>query len=302
MHGQTVARMLLVITLIVTAHTIKPFSVKNITSHLLYSSRSLAVILPDSLRSSFNHTNQLALTLSNSIFSDVQPGPRWSKKTAADSGSIALDHKQLVDIPSYEIGSAAKTTGGSLKPGLIANPVGDQSIEETDSISLEEAIETRIADEAASTAAAEVASEPSPVAWPAPHVFPSAIPIALPVLRITKECVLRKRIQPIRIEMFRILPQRMPMIYEPKRPGCDPPPGKQVKLIAFLEETRERLKSNRVRVEQSIFTMLECEEQEAEATAEDYAAELLEQASTAHEFDGLSIPGMHQRNDNCAFP
>jgi len=208
----------------------------------------------------------------------------------------------LTDIPSDEPGAAVKTARGSLKPGLIADPVGDQLIEETDSISLEEAAEIRVADEEASTAAAAVAPEPTPAVLPAPRAFPSAIPIALPVLRVTKECVLLKRIQPIRIEMLRILPQRMQIIYEPKRSGCDKLNGKQGKLIAFLDETGERLKSNRVRVEQSIFTMLECEEQEAKATAEDYAAELLKQASTPHEFDGLSIPGMQQRSDNCAIP
>jgi hypothetical protein len=62
------ARILLVITLIVTAHVIKPFSFKNVSTHLLYSSRSFAFVLPDSARSRFDHANQLAMTFSNTLF------------------------------------------------------------------------------------------------------------------------------------------------------------------------------------------------------------------------------------------
>jgi hypothetical protein len=263
MLGQTVARILLVITLIVTAHAIKPFSAKNITSHLLYLTRSLAVILPDSARSGFDQANQLALTLSNRLFSDEQTGLRRSRAISADSGSITINSEPSTDITSYEIGAPIKKARASMKRQSIeVNSIDSDLIE---------------------LAGTETLSEPIPAGWAVPREFPAAMPLALPVLRLKMECALLKRIQPIRVDLFHLMPPKMRIIYEPKKAGCDKLNGKQTKLIAFLEKTEERLKSDWIRAERSVITMVECEE-----TEEDYAAESQELPSSTQEFDGLA--------------
>ncbi|MBO0797443.1 MAG: hypothetical protein J2P31_01350 [Blastocatellia bacterium] len=112
MLGRTLARISVVFLLIALAHAIKPFTVKNITSHLLYSSRSLAFILPDSMRSRFERANQLALSLSNSLFSDKQSG--WPQKAIADS-VVEGKSEMLADITEFEAESAVKMEKDSLK-------------------------------------------------------------------------------------------------------------------------------------------------------------------------------------------
>jgi hypothetical protein len=275
MLGQTVARILLVITLIVTAHAIKPFSVKNITTHLLYLSRSLAVILPDSARSGFDQANQLALTLSNSLFSDRQTGLRWSQERSTGEHSIAINSKPSTDITSYEIWAPVKKARAAMKRQSIAvNSIKSDLIELTGLSDTAESAGDGATDELAATEAEqpEPAAEPRPAVLKVPREFPRAMPLALPVIRWKMDCALMKRIQPIRVDMFHLMPPtKLWIIYEPKRSGCDKPNGKQTKFIAFREETKERLKSNLVRVQQSIFTMQECEEEvpaEEESAAE----------------------------------
>jgi hypothetical protein len=265
MLGQTVARILIVITLIVTAHAIKPFSVKNISSHLLYLTRSLAFILPDSARSGFDQANKLALTLSNSLFSDRQTGLRWSQERSEWSNSIAINSKPSTDITSYETGPPIKKARASMKRQSIAvNTIKSDLIELAGLSDTAEVARDGATDESAATES-EPALKPRPAVLKVPREFPRAMPLALPVFRLKMDCALMKRIQPIRVEMFPLMPpSKRWMIYEPKKSGCDKPNGKQTKLIAFFEEAKER-----VRVERSIFTMLECEE---EGTAEEDSA------------------------------
>jgi hypothetical protein len=310
MLGQTVARILLVITLIVTAHAIKPFSAKNITSHLLYLSRSLAVILPDSARSGFDHANQLALTLSDSLFSDKQTGPRWSNETSARSGSIAINPKPSTDITSNEIGAPIKKARTSMRRQFIAvnsaaTSIDSDLIEMTGIFNTAEAAGGIATGGLTPTAVGhpEAVSEPRPAVLKFPRELPAATPLALPVIRLKMDCALLKRIQPIRLDRSHLRPPMMWRIYEPKKSGCDKSNGKQSKLIAFLEVTKEKLRFDRVRVERSIFTMLECEEEDKEVTTEeDSAAESQELNSYAQEFDGISVSVPQQYSENCTYP
>jgi hypothetical protein len=68
MAGKAILRAFLVLALIVTAHLIRPFSIKNVTQHLLYSARSFRFALPTQMRDKFDHANYLAVNLSNSLF------------------------------------------------------------------------------------------------------------------------------------------------------------------------------------------------------------------------------------------
>ena len=68
MAGKAITRAFLILALIVTAHVIKPFSIKSVTQHLLYSTKSFRFVLPTGLRERFDHANYLAINLSNSLF------------------------------------------------------------------------------------------------------------------------------------------------------------------------------------------------------------------------------------------
>ncbi len=72
MSGTNLIRILVILALVITAHTIKPFSVKNVSQHLLYSARTFSVVLPEPARSSFDDANLLALNLSESLFDSSQ--------------------------------------------------------------------------------------------------------------------------------------------------------------------------------------------------------------------------------------
>jgi hypothetical protein len=68
MAGKAITRAFLILALIVTAHMIKPFSIKNVTQHVLYSTKSFRFVLPVRLRDRFDHANYLAINLSNNLF------------------------------------------------------------------------------------------------------------------------------------------------------------------------------------------------------------------------------------------
>ncbi len=72
MKGQTVARILLIMLLIIAAHIIKPFSIGNVVGYVLSTSSSLASILPDTAREGFYQANFLAVTLSDSLLKEKE--------------------------------------------------------------------------------------------------------------------------------------------------------------------------------------------------------------------------------------
>lgn len=168
MLGRTLARISVVFLLIALAHAIKPFTVKNITSHFLYSSRSLAFILPDSMRSRFDRANQLALSLSNSLFSDKQIG--WPKKTIADS-KVAGKSEMLADITEFEAESAAKMEKDSLRQKR--NP-----------------------------AIRAAASKRAPVVLPTAHEFPTVFHFSFECSLIKKLQPIRFQLEPQRIRII----------------------------------------------------------------------------------------------------
>jgi hypothetical protein len=228
-----IARILIVITLIVTAHAIKPFSVKNISSHFLYSSRSLAFILPDSMRSGFDRANQLALTLSNSLFS----GDRMASTVV-----IAKQPDTFADLPPEEIAKAevpVKWAKVSLKRKLIV----DRSIKTFE---------------------------------PVPVVLPAVMPISLPVFYLSQECAYQKGIRSFRRDMFPLTPQRIRLIYEPKKSDCEKL-KKKIEMVALIEEARKKQKYE--------WTKMECKDGTKESKEKDYpATETQERSSDIQDF------------------
>jgi hypothetical protein len=84
MAGKVIIRASFVLALIITAHLIKPFSIKNVSQHLLYSTRSFRFALPIQLRDRFDHANYLAVNLSNSLFEDDEGIRGFPEEITAD--------------------------------------------------------------------------------------------------------------------------------------------------------------------------------------------------------------------------
>jgi len=98
MAGKAILRAFLVLALIVTAHLIKPFSVKNVTQHLLYSARSFRFALPPQLRDKFDHANYLAVNLSNSLFEADEGIRDFTKVMTTDLAFMPINVQPLNEV------------------------------------------------------------------------------------------------------------------------------------------------------------------------------------------------------------
>ncbi len=97
MAGKAIIRAFLILALIVTAHLIKPFSIKNVAQHLLYSTRSFRFVLPTQLREKFDYMNYLALNLSDGFFEADEGIRDFRRGMAADLAGGAIDLQPLDD-------------------------------------------------------------------------------------------------------------------------------------------------------------------------------------------------------------
>src|SRR5262249_16820489 len=98
MAGKAILRAFLILVLIVTAHMIKPFSIKNMTQHLLYSARSFKFVLPVRLRDKFDHANYLAINLSNSLFEAGKGVQNFANDTVADFAFAPIKVQPLDEV------------------------------------------------------------------------------------------------------------------------------------------------------------------------------------------------------------
>jgi hypothetical protein len=74
MLGTIAIRLALIVALIGVAHAIKPFSIKSVTQHLVYSTRSFSFILPNQTRAQVSLAGELALNLSDRLFEFGEAG------------------------------------------------------------------------------------------------------------------------------------------------------------------------------------------------------------------------------------
>ncbi len=104
MTGQAVIRTLFVIVLMITAHTIKPFSLSNLTTHMLGAARSFSFALPEAAVARIDHVNYLALAVGIGTAEQLA-APRM---LLADEGLLAYlgDDAQLE--PSAQSGRGDK--------------------------------------------------------------------------------------------------------------------------------------------------------------------------------------------------
>jgi hypothetical protein len=98
MAGKVILRAFLVLALIITANLIRPFSVKNVTQHVLYSARSFRFALPTQLREKFDHANYLAVNLSNSVFEADEGIRDFTRVITGDLAFSPIDVQSLEEV------------------------------------------------------------------------------------------------------------------------------------------------------------------------------------------------------------
>jgi hypothetical protein len=98
MAGKAILRAFLILALIATAHLIKPFSIKNVTRHALYSARSFRFVLPAQVRDKFDHANYLAVNLSDGLFEADEGIQDFTKDIAADLTFGPIDVQSLDEV------------------------------------------------------------------------------------------------------------------------------------------------------------------------------------------------------------
>ena len=130
MAGKAILRAFLILALVATAHLIRPFSIKNVTQHALYSARSFRFVLPAQLRDKFDHANYLAVNLSNGFFEADEGIRDFTRGMAADLAFGPINVQPLEEVnksatkqkPCQKKSSPAKRVNRNEKRGVIDSP------------------------------------------------------------------------------------------------------------------------------------------------------------------------------------
>jgi len=130
MAGKAILRAFLILALIATAHLIRPFSIKNVARHALYSARSFRFVLPAQARDKFDRANYLAVNLSDGLF-DADEGIRdFTKDMAADLAFGPINVQPLDEVnrsatkqkPCQKKSAPAKRVNRTEKRGVSDSP------------------------------------------------------------------------------------------------------------------------------------------------------------------------------------
>src|SRR5438128_1891975 len=98
MASKAIQRTLLVIVLIVTAHVLKPFSIRSMTKHLLRSANSFSFILPDGALCTLEQADYLARVLDGSFERVALPqAGDWNSYSVTQAKLPALARRQVVN-------------------------------------------------------------------------------------------------------------------------------------------------------------------------------------------------------------
>ncbi len=251
MSGKNVIRTILILALIVTAHTIKPFSIKSVTNHLLYSTRSFKFVLPVRLRDNFDHANYLALNLSNSLFETGKGIQGFVQNSMGDLAFAPIKVQPLDEVNK----SATKPR---TKPKSSAPAKRINRTEKNDT-----------ADLIASVNSDEIAPVELP---PAPAI--DATSVALPVFQpcltkvFTARAVINARLQPVEV------------LLALKRSDCQKLGATQNPVIVWIEEARKLKATVRIaekpKVQKVAVIASECEDQKTEVITEELEVEVAE--------------------------
>ena len=304
MTGQIITRILLVITLIVTAHVIKPFSVRNVTTHLLYSTRSFAFVLPDSARDQFDRVNLLALNFSNSLLDNRQGESVRTAGSAAESNLVAVQsqEQQRTGPVIKRLINKAKIAAKTEVRLAIRKDQGQEdelSGGGTDSSDVETVDEDTLAENNAT----DTASETAPIALPVIAVFSAAAPVVLPVTHINFVCALSK-VRPMKLEHLKyapILPRLIETNLKLKRSECVQQESKRVKLVALIEA--EKGKNPDSQIDRSFASIEDCEEMGTSVADSVADADLTvpkEETTDVKEVIEVIVPSFPPKPENCS--
>jgi len=257
MVGKAVTRAFFILALIVTAHAIKPFSIKSVTQHLLYSTRSFKFVLPARLRDNFDHANYLAINLSNSLFEAGKGIQNFAKDTAADFGLVAIKVQPLNEVNN----SATKQKPGPKKSSSAKRVI---KTERSD-----------IPDLVASVNSDEIMPVELP---PAPAV--EAIPIIAPYVQ---PCVTKLFPAKLTSLVAAAPPRPVEVMIALRKSDCEKREIMQGVLIHLIERANElnRLEAairlvGKPKAEKVSVIASECEDQKTEVVAEELQIEVAE--------------------------
>jgi hypothetical protein len=130
MAGKAILRVFLILALVATAHLIRPFSIKNITRHALYSARSFRFALPAQLRDKFDHANYMAVNLSDGLFEADEGIRDFTMDMAADLWFGPINVQPLEEVnksatkpkPSQKKSAPAKRVNRPEKRSVADSP------------------------------------------------------------------------------------------------------------------------------------------------------------------------------------
>jgi len=257
MAGKAITRAFLILALIVTAHIIKPFSIKSVTRHLLYSARSFKFVLPVRLRDKFDHANYLAINLSDSLFEAGKGIQHFAKDTAADFGFVAINVQPLDEVNK----SATKRKSGAKKSAPAKRVIRSEKNEIADLPNLSGLVASVNSDE----------------------IMPVELPPA-PEIEATR--IMAPVIQPCPMKLF---PARMITVVQ-ARPvevllalrnnDCEKRTVEKRLWIGLIEEKKGSKASIRIvekpSAKKASLGALECEERKTEVATEDFEIEIAE--------------------------
>lgn len=289
MTGQAVLRALLIITLIVTANVVRPFSVRNVTSHLFNTARSLKIVLPDSAQSGFSTANVLASTLTRSWFEEDLAEPVWygsSDVLAYQTKTNAQPEAQSVEKGSAQPDAPpVKMSKAIIDRAMTARRIARKSIEDEDDLSEDLALDLNALADAGAVETLSQPGEDEATLSPTSIAFSNtgkpvdeiaaldvrpafllraksesykrvSLPVSLPAIDGLLECALSK-VRPVvgTVPVYWVSPRIAP---QRKTPSCDEQNAKQLRLIALIEEKRAK------RVDAVLSSLLECEDETTE--------------------------------------
>jgi|GEM_PF-6679641 len=221
MAGKAIQRALLIITLIVTAHVLKPFSIRSMTKHLLHSANSFSLVLPDSALGSLEKADYLARVLDGSFHhTDWPKAGGWSSYTVAEAKlSVVPQHQGICKAVSIAPAAVA-TKRGSLAKSTSPRAKGRE-------------IACRV----------KAAPEPVVLDLPVSHAIEKTVALQLPVSDIAwvqaHSEALSKRAEAL---SKHIAARRLPP--PPQTSKCEPPERLEVKLVVLSDEAQQRLKES----------------------------------------------------------
>jgi hypothetical protein len=255
MAGKAILRAFLILALIATAHLIRPFSIKNVTRHALYSARSFRFVIPAQLRDNFDHANYLAVNLSDGMFAADEGIRDFPMDLAVDLEFVPINVQPLDEVnrsatkqkPCQKKSAPAKRVTRTDKRGFIDSPALSSlvALARSDEISL-------------------VEFPPANIVTIIPpcliRLLPARINVAAPVRSIEAALALRKR-------------------------DCEKREADRKARIAWIED-ETGAKSAIWVVEKSDSRKInpgvsECEDQRAGATAEEFENEIMRTESVA---------------------